>query len=59
MYNPLLGHYWPLFLEYGPRSGIFESLVNGRISMDVRFPALSGGPGFPFSAFHMPFLSLS
>ena len=58
MYNPLLSHYWPLFLEHGPRSGIFENLVNGHISIDIRFPALSKGTGFPFSAFHIPFLSL-
>jgi len=56
--NPLLEHYLPLTLKNGPRSGIFEHLVNGYISIDIRFPPLSKGVDFPFSKFHIPFLVL-
>jgi hypothetical protein len=56
--NPLLEHYIPLTLKNGPRSGIFEHLINGYISIDIRFPPLSKGVDFPFSKFHIPFLVL-
>jgi len=56
--NPLREHYLPLTLQYGPRSGIFEHLVNGYASIDIRFPPLSKGIDFPFSKFHIPFLVL-
>jgi len=56
--NPLLEHYLPLTLKNGPRSGVFEHLVNGYISIDIRFPPLSKGVDFPFSKFHIPFLVL-
>jgi hypothetical protein len=56
--NPLIEHYLPLALKYGPRSGIFEHLINGYISIDIRFPPLSKGIDFPFSKFHVPFLVL-
>ncbi len=56
--NPLLEHYLPLTLKYGPRSNIFEQLINGYISIDIRFPPLSKGIDFPYSKFHIPFLSL-
>jgi len=56
--NPLFEHYLPLTLKNGPRSGIFEHLVNGYISIDIRFPPLSKGVDFPFSKFHIPFLVL-
>lgn len=58
IYNPLLTQYLPYFLKYGPRSGIFENLVNGYISIDVRSPALSKSQSFPFDRFYVPFLSL-
>ena len=58
IFNPLLEHYLPLFLKHGPRSGIFENLINGYGSIDIRFPASSKGKNFPFSAFHVPFLCL-
>jgi len=56
--NPLLIHYLPTFLIYGPRSWIFENLVNGQISMDIRILPISKGTNFPFSKFHVPFLCL-
>ncbi len=56
IYNPLVKHYLPLTLKHGPRSGIFEHLINGYISIDIRFPPLSKGVDFPFSRFHIPFL---
>lgn len=56
--NPLLEHYLPLTLQYGPRSAVFEHLINGYVSIDTRFPPLSKGAEFPFSGFHVPFLSL-
>lgn len=56
--NPLFDHYLPLTLKYGPRSGIFENVVNGELLIDIRFPALSKGMDFPFSRFHLPFLCL-
>ncbi len=57
-YNPLVEHYLPNFLDKGPRSPLFENVVNGYFSIDIRMPALSKGKYFPFSAFHMPFLCL-
>jgi hypothetical protein len=56
--NPLIEHYLPLTLRHGPRSGIFEHLINGYVSIDIRFPPLSKGVDFPFSKFHVPFLVL-
>ncbi|MDI6826328.1 MAG: phospholipid carrier-dependent glycosyltransferase [Candidatus Aenigmarchaeota archaeon] len=56
--NPLLTHYLPLFLTNGPRSWVFENLVNGQISVDIRVNPISKGANFPFSAFHVPFLCL-
>lgn len=58
IYNPLVEHYLPLFLKYGPRSSIFEHLTNGYISIDIRSYPLSKGPFFPFSKFFVPFLCL-
>jgi hypothetical protein len=56
--NPLLDHYLPLTLKYGPRSAIFEHIVNGELSIDIRLPPLSKGADFPFSRFHLPSLCL-
>jgi hypothetical protein len=56
--NPLVEHYWPLFIKYGPRSWVFENLVNGEISVDIRVYPISKGPNFPFSKFYVPFLCL-
>jgi len=56
--NPLLTHYLPMFLTNGPRSWVFENLVNGQISVDVRVNPISKGANFPFSAFYVPFLCL-
>jgi hypothetical protein len=56
--NPLFEHYLPLAIQYGPRSAVFEHLINGHVSIDTRFPPLSKGAEFPFSGFHVPFLSL-
>jgi len=58
IYNPILQHYLPLSLKYGPRSAIFEHLSNGYISIDIRSYPLSKGKYFPFSQFFIPFLSL-
>jgi len=55
-YNPLAEHYWPSFWETGPRSPLFENVVNGHFAIDVRTPALSHSVDFPFSEFHIPFL---
>jgi hypothetical protein len=55
---PLAEHYWPLFIRWGPRSPLWEHWVNGHISVDPRFPPLSKGVNFPFTAFHLPFLCL-
>jgi len=57
-YNPLTEHYWPEFLDKGPRSPLFENIVNGYISIDTRTPALSKGAQFPFSDFYVPFLNI-
>jgi len=54
--NPLIEHYIPLTLEYGPRSPLFEHIINGYISIDPRIPPLSKGVDFPKSEFHVPFL---
>lgn len=54
--NPLIEHYIPLTLEYGPRSPLFEHIINGYISIDPRIPPLSKGVDFPKSKFHVPFL---
>jgi hypothetical protein len=56
LYNPLYQHYLPLFLKYGPRSRIFESLSNGDFSIDIRNqipPGVGDGNGF-----FIPFFSL-
>jgi 4-amino-4-deoxy-L-arabinose transferase-like glycosyltransferase len=61
MYNPLYQHYLPLFLKYGPRSRIFENLVNGHLDIDIRaYPRLrrKENPNFPFDEAYTPFLSL-
>ena len=56
--NPLLNYYLPSFLSHGPRSWIFENLVNGQISIDIRVNPISKGSNFPFSKFYIPFLCL-
>jgi hypothetical protein len=56
--NPLLSHYLPNFLINGPRSWIFENLVNRYISIDIRVFPISKGYNFPFSGFYVPFLCL-
>jgi len=58
LFNPLVEYYLPLFLKYGPRSPFFEHLINGNFIIDIRIPPLSKGIDFPFSKFHLPFLSL-
>lgn len=58
IYNPLVEHYLPLFLEVGPRSSVFEHLTNGYISIDIRSYPLARGPSFPFNGFYVPFLCL-
>jgi len=57
--NPLYYNYLPLFLRDGPRSKIFENLVNGYIDIDIRASPLSRGRYFPLIyGFHIPFLCL-
>jgi hypothetical protein len=58
LYNPLLTHYLPSFLTKGPRSWVFENLVNGQVSIDIRVNPISKGTNFPFSGFYVPFLCL-
>jgi hypothetical protein len=36
MQNPIIDHYLPLFLKNGPRSRIFEELLNGKLEIDIR-----------------------
>lgn len=36
LYNPLYDYYLPLFLKNGPRSRIFEHLINGDMNIDIR-----------------------
>jgi hypothetical protein len=55
--NPLFDHYIPLTLQYGPVSSIFEHLINGHVSVDIRIPPLPKTDS-PFSKFHLPFLVL-
>jgi len=56
--NPLQSYYLPLFLKYGPRSRIFESISNGQYSIDIRVFPLSKESNFPFDDFYIPFLCL-
>jgi len=58
LYNPISSYYLPLTLQYGPRSRIFESLINGYTDIDIRVNPISKGANFPFTAFHVPFLCL-
>lgn len=58
MLNPIEYQYIPIFLKYGPRSWVFESLTNGFISIDTRIYPISKGDNFPFSKFFVPFLCL-
>jgi hypothetical protein len=48
--NPLKEHYLPLFLKNGPRSRIFEHLIEGNINIDIRH--------FASTSVKYPFLSL-
>jgi len=57
--KPLYDFYLPLFFRDGPRSKIFENLINGYIDIDIRSGSPSRGTGFPIiEGFHLPFLSL-
>jgi len=57
--KPLYDFYLPLFLRDGPRSMIFENLVNGYIDIDIRAKSPYRGTLFPITGgFHIPFLSL-
>jgi hypothetical protein len=56
--NPLFSYYLTNFLTHGPRSWIFENLVNSQISIDIRVFPISKGANFPFSKFYIPFLCL-
>jgi len=56
--NTIYEHYFPLFLKFGPRSRIFENLINGFINIDIRIFSLSKGLYFPLLEFYLPFFSL-
>jgi hypothetical protein len=47
--NPLKEHYLPLFLKNGPRSRIFEHLIEGNVNIDIRHFA-STSVKYPFLA---------
>lgn len=56
--NILYEYYIPLFLQYGPRSLIFENLVDRYTNIDIRDVPLSSSWNFPYIAeHHIPFLS--
>ncbi|MEM5881560.1 MAG: hypothetical protein QXR71_03175 [Candidatus Aenigmatarchaeota archaeon] len=55
--NPLFDYHIPLFLRDGPRSRIFENLINLE-NIDIRFLLPEHRLFFPFLYFHIPFLSL-
>jgi len=53
--NPLKDHYFPLFLQSGPRARIVENLLQGKDAFDVRH-AFAGDNPYPFVTL-MPLLA--
>jgi 4-amino-4-deoxy-L-arabinose transferase-like glycosyltransferase len=67
MLDPIHSHYLPLFMKYGPRSRIFENLINGYIDIDIRVVPYARSHGYPYCCFpffpentffYVPFLSI-
>jgi hypothetical protein len=49
--NPITQYYLPLFIDNGPRSRIFENILEGKIDIRDKFPpAMQDDPKFPFVA---------
>jgi hypothetical protein len=56
--NLLYNYYIPQFLEYGPRSRLFENIINQKMPVDIRYLTYEQREAFDSFYFNVPFLSL-